>query len=174
MKFRTILLGCAALACATGASAQNNLKSRAPVAVSPANTRLVTSVTEADLTALIRAEGHTIDATHPFEAPSMRGKTAAGLLFVLVGTACDKNGVPGCQGVMMQVRYDSNDTVTTEGLNAANLAEAALSAWWDRSDKTVGFTRYVVLDDGVTWMNLRQNLRVLLSITPNAQEHVFK
>ncbi|HVR91629.1 MAG TPA: hypothetical protein VHG29_11130 [Novosphingobium sp.] len=174
MKFRTILLGCAALACATGASAQNTVKARAPVAVAPANTRLVTSVTEADLAALIQAEGHTVDATHPFEEPSMRGKTKDGLLFVLIGTACNKNGVAGCQGIMMQIRYDSNDTVTTDNLNASNLAEAALSAWWDRSDKTVGFTRYVVLDDGVTWMNIRQNLRVLLAIAPTAQGYVFK
>ena len=174
MKFRTILLGCAALACETGASAQNTAKLRAPAAAAPANTRVVTSVTEADLAALIGAEGHTVDATHPFEAPSMRGKTKDGLLFVLIGTACDKNGVPGCQGIMMQIRYDSDDRVTTDRLNDSNIAEAALSAWWDRGEKTVGFTRYVVLDDGVTWMNIRQNLRVLLSIVPAAQGYVFK
>ncbi len=177
MNYRTMLVGCIAIATASDASAQNTPKQsvRAAVApIGPAAGRLYSSVTEADLATLIRAEGHTIDATHPFEAPSMRGKTKDGLLFVLIGTACNKNGVAGCQGIMMQVRYDSNDTVTTDNLNASNVAEAALSAWWDRDAKTVGFTRYVVLDDGVTWMNLRQNLRVLLAITPNAQSHVFK
>ena len=155
-----LVLGCAALTLPTAAPAQNG--------------RIVKSVVESDLAALVRAEGHTIDETHPFEAPSVRGKTKDGLLFVLIGTACDANGVPGCQGIMMQVRYDSDERVTTDGVNQANLQEAALSSWWDKDDKTVGFTRYVVLDDGVTWMNIRQNLRVLLSIQDNAQGYVFK
>ena len=64
---------------------------------------------------------------------------------------------------MMQVRYDANDSTTLEGMNNANFKQAALSSWWDKSGKTIGFTRYVVLDDGVTWMNIRQNLRVLLA-----------
>ena len=145
----------------------------APAQTTP-NTRLVSSITEADLVALVRAEGHTIDATHPFESPSVRGKTKDGLLFLLIGSACDKNGVPGCQGIMMQVRYDENSSVTTAGINKSNLNEAALSAWWDEADDTVGFTRYVVLDDGVTWMNIRQNLRILLSIQDNAYDYVFK
>lgn len=137
------------------------------------NTRIVKSVTEKDLEALVVAEGHTIDAKHPFEAPSVRGKTADGLLYVLIGTACDAQGVPGCQGIMMQVRYDEDDKVTWERLGKANLNEAALASWWDQEDDTVGFTRYVVLDDGVTWMNIRQNLRVLISIQDNAYAHVF-
>lgn len=137
------------------------------------NTRIVKSVTEKDLEALVVAEGHTIDAKHPFEAPSVRGKTADGLLYLLIGTACDAQGVPGCQGIMMQVRYDEDSTVTTAKINKSNLNEAALSAWWDEADDTVGFTRYVVLDDGVTWMNIRQNLRVLISIQDNAYAHVF-
>ena len=74
---------------------------------------------------------------------------------------------------MMQVRYDANDKVTLEGMNNANMAEAALSSRWDRTEKTVGFTRYVVLDDGVTWMNVRQNLRVLLSIQAQAVKKVW-
>ena len=138
------------------------------------NTRLVSSVSEADLVALVRVEGHTVDATHPFESPSVRGKTKDGLLFLLIGTACNKNGVPGCQGIMMQIRYDEDSSVTTAGINKSNLNEAALSAWWDEEDDTVGFTRYVVLDDGVSWMNIRQNLRVLLAVQDNAYGNVFK
>jgi hypothetical protein len=169
MRFRTILAAAVALVAVSGtAQAQSQVAQPGPSATS-----IHSVIVEADLATLVRQEGHTIDKIHPFEAPSVRGKTSDGLLFVVIGTACDKNGVPGCQGIMMQVRYDSDDRVTTDRLNQSNMAEAALSAWWDRDDKTVGFTRYVVLDNGVTWMNIRQNLRVLLSIVPKAQEYVF-
>jgi hypothetical protein len=136
-------------------------------------TEIVKSVIEADLSALITDEGHVVDEVHPFERPSVRGKTGDGIIFVLVGTACDKNGVAGCQGIMMQVLYDSDERVTTDGVNEANMSEAALSAWWDKTGKTVGFTRYVVLDGGVTYLNIRENLRVLLDVVLNANKFVF-
>ena len=159
-----------AVAANGSADAQSNAR---PVAAVRAPTALVKSVTEADLRTLVLAEGYTIDAMHPFEKPSVRGKTKDGHVFVLIGTACGAKGVPGCQGIMMQVRYDADDKVTLDGMNDANMKEAALSSWWDKPDKTVGFTRYVVLDDGVTWMNVRQNLRVLLAIEPKAAKQVW-
>ena len=168
--FVSILAATIAMTSIGSAQAQSNAR---PTAPARSSTTIVTWVTEADLRALVLAEGHTIDAMHPFEAPSVRGKTKEGLVFVLIGTACSVKGAPGCQGVMMQVRYDSDDTVTVEGVNKSNMSQAAVSTWWDKKEKTVGFTRYVVLDDGVTWMNLRQNLRVLLSIQDKAKSDVF-
>ena len=171
MTVKVALLA-AALALTMGGSAQAQSNAR-PTAPARASTSIVKTVNEADLRALVLTEGHTVDAMHPFESPSVRGKTKDGLLFVLIGTACDIEGVPGCQGVMMQVRFDSDDTVTVAGINQANLKEAALSTWWDKEEKTVGFTRYVVLDDGITWLNLRQNLRVLIDVQADANKHVF-
>ena len=168
--FVSVLAATISLTSISGAQAQSNVR---PAAATRAPTSIIKSVTEADLRALVLAEGHTVDAIHPFEAPSVRGKTKDGLLFVLIGTACDKEGIPGCRGVMMQVRYDSDSRVTTAGINNSNRNEAALSAWWDKDDKTVGLTRYVVLDDGITWMNLRQNLRVLISVQANSFKHAF-
>ncbi|MDP3907466.1 MAG: hypothetical protein Q8Q53_09690 [Novosphingobium sp.] len=153
-----------ALAAATGAQA-------APARI--ADGKLFKVVTETDLQQLVLAEGHTVDELHPFEAPSVRGKTADGLFFVLIGTACDVGKIKGCQGTMMQVRYDQDETVTMDGVNKANIEEAAVGTWWDKEDKTVGFTRYVVMDDGVTWLNLRQNLRVLLDVQVSALKYVF-
>lgn len=164
MKFQSVVL--AALMVSAAATAQ-----AAPAKIS--DTKLIRIVSEEDLKTLVLAEGHTIDEVHPFEAPSVRGKTADGLFFVVIGTACDIGDVRGCQGAMMQVRYDQDDTVTMEGVNKANIEEAAVGAWWDKEDKTVGFTRYVVLDDGVTWLNLRQNLRVLLDVQESALKYVF-
>ena len=168
--FVSVLAATISLTSISGAQAQSNVR---PAAATRAPTSIIKSVTEADLRALVLAEGHTVDAIHPFEAPSVRGKTKDGLLFVLIGTACDKEGIPGCRGVMMQVRYDSDSRVTTAGINNSNRNEAALSAWWDKDDKTVGLTRYVVLNDGITWMNLRQNLRVLISVQANSYKHAF-
>lgn len=169
MKHFATLLGAAALGLAMPVlAAGNNTPSGAN-----APAQLIKTVKEADLANLVRAEGHTVDAMHPFDMPSVRGKTKEGLLFVLMGTACDKNGVVGCQGIMMQVRYDADENVTTERINKATLAQAALGSWWDRDKKVVGFTRYVVLDDGVTWMNIRRNLRVMLSIQEKCRAIVF-
>lgn len=139
----------------------------------PADTALIRAVEEPDLINLVKVEGHTVDEVHPFDSPSVRGKIKDGLLFVLIGTACNVGATKGCQGIMMQVRYDSDERVTEEGINKANLAEAAIGTWWDKEQKTVGFTRYVVLDDGVTWMNARQNLRVLLDLQDAASKIVF-
>ena len=150
--------------------AQSNVRPAAPVR-SPET--IMKSVSEADLKALVLAEGYTIDMMHPDDAPSVRGKTKEGHKFVLRGTACDVEGVAGCQGIMMQVRYDSDDAVTLEKINQVNIEQGAISAWFDVPGKTFGFTRYVVLDDGVTWMNIRQNLRVLLSIDPIALKTVW-
>lgn len=164
MKFQSVLLPAVALAAAAGAQA-------APAKV--ADGKVLKAVTESDLQQLVLAEGHTVDELHPFEAPSVRGKTADGLYFLLIGTACDIGKVKGCQGAMMQVRYDDDESVTLEGVNKANMEEAAIGTWWDKEDKTVGFTRYVVMDDGVTWLNLRQNLRVLLDVQASTLKYVF-
>lgn len=168
--FVSVLVATISLTSISGARAQSNVR---PAAVARTPASIVKSVTEPDLRALVLAEGHTIDEMHPFEAPSVRGKTKEGLLFVVIGTACDKEGVPGCQGVMMQVRYDADSRVTMDAISNANRSEAALSSWWDRDTKTVGFTRYVVLDGGITWMNLRQNLRVLINVQGSGYKYAF-
>ena len=168
--FSSIVTTAFAFSTAVSADAQSNIS---PGVAQRSPTAIVKYVTESDLKAVVLAEGHTVDSMHPFEQPSVRGKTKEGVLFVLVGTACNTKGVPGCQGIMMQVRYDADEKVTLEGMNSANMAQAAVSSWWDKSEKTIGFTRYVVLDDGVTWMNVRQNLRVLLSIQAQAVKKVW-
>lgn len=170
MKFRSILLSAAALTCATAAQAQNNSTRTTPEVSS---SRIFGSVTSVDLRALVVAEGHTVDAIDPVTSPSVRGRTEDGKLFLLIGTACDTDAVPGCLGIMMQMRYDSDESVTFAGVNDANINEASLNTWWDQANNTVGFTRYVVLDDGVSWMNLRQNLRVLLDVSGAALTYVF-
>lgn len=136
--------------------------------------RTVTSVTEADLRAIVLAQGLTIEMARPHGDISVQGRTADGLLFVLIGTACASDGVSDCQGVLMQIRYDSDKRVTLENVNRANVDYASVTTWWDQSANTVGFTRYVpIIGGGVTMQYLRQNLQTLFDVEPLPRAIVF-
>jgi hypothetical protein len=136
--------------------------------------RTVTFVTEADLRAIVLAQGLTIESARPHGDVSVQGRTAEGLLFVLIGTACASDGVTDCQGVLMQIRYDSDKRVTLENVNRANVEYASVTTWWDQSAATVGFTRYVpIIGGGVTMQYLRQNLQTLFDVEPLPRVIVF-
>lgn len=138
-----------------------------------ADSAIVTTVTESDLRELVLALGDSVDAMHPFSEPSVRGKDKSGLKYHLIGSDCSQSGPGGCASVMMQVRYTADDEVTLRGINAANYGEAAVSAWWDQSGGTVGFTRFVHLGGGVTWANLKANLRLLIEAQYAAQVSIW-
>ncbi|MEL7689920.1 hypothetical protein [Citromicrobium bathyomarinum] len=128
--------------------------------------RVVASVDTDDLKAIVGSLDHTLLNEGQFGDVSVGAESDDGTKYVLIGTACDVGNVPGCQGVMMQVRFDPVSTITDTDLARANLNEAAVLTWRDTSDGTIGVTRYVVLDYGVTMKNLRENVNVLLGITP--------
>ena len=128
--------------------------------------RVVASVDTEDLKAIVGSLDHTLLNEGQFGDVSVGAQSEDGTKYVLIGTACDVGDVAGCQGVMMQVRFDPVSTITDSDLARANLNEAAVLTWRDTSDGTIGVTRYVVLDYGVTMKNLRENVRVLLGITP--------
>lgn len=73
----------------------------------------------------------------------------------------------------MQVRYDTDERVTLQRVAKASLDQAAVSVWFNQDTDTVGITRYVVLDHGVTMANLKENLSVLMAITPMVVAIVF-
>jgi len=74
---------------------------------------------------------------------------------------------------MVQVRYDSDEDVTTEAINNANISYAAVSTWWDKEEKTVGVTRYIILDGGQRMENLKVNLQNALSLGPMVADVVW-
>lgn len=126
------------------------------------------SVTQADLLAVVGSLGHQVmEEGDPAEAYVI-AQTEDGINYFLIGTACDVNDIPGCQGIMMQARFELPPGTTFETLAKANLDQAALNTWADFEDQTLGFTRYQVLDYGATMANIRENLIVLLSIVPEA------
>ena len=112
------------------------------------------------------AEGHTITETGSYGETSVRATTPDGLIFHLIGTACDTDYADGCLGFMVQVRYDDDDSVTTDKINEANLTYAAVSTWWDEEGATIGVTRYVILDGGQRMENLKINLENALALGP--------
>jgi hypothetical protein len=124
--------------------------------------RLKKSVTQADLVAVAGSLGHQVIEQGDASAVYVVAETQDATRYFLIGTACDVNDVPGCQGIMMQVRYDLPETTTFETLAKANLEQAALNSWADFEDRTLGFTRYQVLDNGVMMANIRENVNVLL------------
>ena len=116
-----------------------------------------------DLQAVIASLGHQVEA---MDAPnhSIRAANADGLRYVLTGTACDIEGVPGCRGVAMQILFEGD--ATFERLAEANLNQVAVTTRYDPQSRTLSVTRYVVLDGGVRLANVAENLRVLLALAP--------
>jgi hypothetical protein len=69
---------------------------------------------------------------------------------------------------MMQVRYDLPEGTTLETIAKTNDAQAAISITADFAGKSLVFTRYHVLDQGVTMANIRANVEVLLAASADA------
>ena len=151
MKF---LLPCAALALAPAAHAQAYVAERVEQAISVPEMR-----------ATVEALGHSIEAEDA-KNQSLRGVTADGTRYVISGTACDVEGVPGCRGIVIQALYEGEGRVTADKLTAANLAQVAVSTRFDPSTDVVSVTRYLVTDGGVTMANVAANIEVLLALAP--------
>lgn len=130
--------------------------------------RVVVSVKQADLEAIVKSLGHTIKETGKPGETYLAAESEDGMIYLLFGTACDVKGVPGCQGVMMQARYDLPAGVTFESLAKANDELAAIGTTADFAEGELLFTRYHVLDHGVTMANIRANVDVLLGLVGDA------
>lgn len=122
---------------------------------------LIRSVTVDDLEALAVDEGHTVLGYGEAGDISVRAETTDGVIYYLSGTACIDGG---CRGVNMSARYEANDQVSLEKINEANLSRAAVSVWL--LGETLGVSRYVILDGGMTEENLKINLDNFLAIVP--------
>jgi hypothetical protein len=130
--------------------------------------RVVTSVEQTDLIAVVTSLDHTITEFGGPDQTYVAAKTAEGTVYVLLGTACEVEGVRGCLGIMMQVRYDLPAGTTFETLAKTNMGQGALNTGADFEAKSLIFTRYQVLDDGVTMANIRANINVLLAASEDA------
>jgi hypothetical protein len=130
--------------------------------------RVVLSVDQTDLAAIVTSLGHTVKELGTNGETYVAAESEDGIIYLLFGTACDVNGVPKCQGVMMQARYDLPEGTTLETLAKTNNGQAAISVTADFEEKALIFTRYHVLDYGVTMANIRENVNVLLAVVDDA------
>ena len=144
----------------------------APAAAQYVPDQVIAAVDLEKLQSVVKSLDHEVLSVGEGGAIALTATSDGGLIYSLTGTACEAGGVPGCQGVMMQVQYGVPDTASYRTLAEANLQQAAVNSWMDPANGVVGFTRYVVLDKGVTMANLRENILVLLAIAPNALETV--
>jgi len=144
--------------------------------------QIVKTVNLQQLQTILIEEGYTINSSGDDGDVSVRATdtNGTGLIFNVLGTACDVEGYdPGCLGINMQVRYDADGQETLELINGANLMWAATSAWYsaggvDGETPTVGITRYVILDGGMTIRNIKDNLLNLLAIAPQAADYIWQ
>jgi hypothetical protein len=152
---------------AAAAMAAGALGAAAPAAAQDYSaTRVVKAVDVDDLKAVVGQLGHTVAQEGNYGPVSVAAQTESGTNYLLIGTACNVGDVAGCQGVMVQIRFDADASIADERLLRANLAQAAVNTWRDQSG-TIGVTRYVVLDHGITMANLRANVLVLLGLAPS-------
>jgi hypothetical protein len=126
------------------------------------------SVVTTDLAAVVGALGHQVLEQGDTDKVLVVAQSAAQIKYVLMGTACDTNGLAGCQGVLIQAQFDLPPGTTFESVAQANLQYSALNVWVDIEQKSLGFNRYVVLDEGVTMANLRANVEVLMALIGGA------
>lgn len=126
------------------------------------------SVVTADLAAVVGALGHQVLEEGEPGNVLVIAENENQIKYVLLGTACETNGVPGCQGVLIQAQFELPAATTYETVAQANLQYSALNVWVDFAQKSLGFTRYVVLDDGVTMANLKANVEVLMGLIGEA------
>ncbi len=161
---RAVLISTLALAAsAFGASAEETFTADPALAD---NDRVIYSINVEDLKALAIAEGHTITDVGVYGDDSVQATTPDGLIFHLIGTACETEYSEDCLGFQVQVRYDDDETVTTDLINQANLSYAAVSTWWDADEAVVGVTRYVILDGGQRMENLKVNIQNAVALGP--------
>ena len=170
---RRILISLAlAAATAAPALAQGGFTADASLA---RDDRQVRSVFLEDLKAIVVAAGHTITSA---SGNAVTAKNENGLIYNLNGTVCENEIRPGCLGINMNIRYDGDSMVTYEKLNAANLnwtpVSVALEGEIGSTDSSLIITRYVILDGGMTMLNVKDNLSNALSIAASVADYVWE
>jgi hypothetical protein len=129
----------------------------------------VQSVTLQDLERFATDAGHEVVAFGETTENSLRAETPNGVTYYMEGTACDDGA---CRGIIMSSRFQATDAVTLDKVNRANLERAAVSVW--RLEESVGVSRYVILDGGMSEANIKINLDNFLAIVPGVVEYFFE
>jgi hypothetical protein len=132
-------------------------------------TRVIGSVTLEDLQAIVGDIGHEIVTTRTENAPFIAARTPEGVVYAIEGRACT-DAKTDCKGILIEAAYSGADNVTDENIARADRRYAAVNASVNRERDDFRFTRYLILDDGVTMANIRANVTVFLALQPLSLE----
>lgn len=132
-------------------------------------------ITEVDLellTSLVEGNGDTVVASEltTESTPYVRASSPDGLTYFLYGTVCDETG--SCKGFEIASYFSpSSSPFSLELTNKLNADLSAVSVSLGE-DGYLYLTRYVILDFGQTWKNLKLNIQVLQSIALNVGDRI--
>lgn len=122
--------------------------------------RLKDSVTRADLLAIVAALDHKV--RDGIDGPFVVAADApGGEAYTLLGRAC---GSASCKGLSITIAYRQPITVTPEMINKMNIFRPAFTT--ASNTGVLSFSRYLILDEGVTMANITANIKVLLGAAP--------
>lgn len=121
--------------------------------------RIVRSVTTDDLKAVVMSLDHIIVRSDD-DSTLVSAQTEDDKTYSMQGTAC--NGDKRCNGINIVMTFTRGDSVTPEGLNAANVKYAAANIW--ATETVIGVSRYLILDGGMALENVRINIQTLLQL----------
>lgn len=129
-----------------------------------------------ELKGFFAQSGHTLTGTGSRGTASAHGKAASGLIYNVIGWDCTADG-NACKGLELRVEYDYEQAVPLQKINNANLKWPALAVWYEPSETggaggTVGISRYLILEGGLSAGNLKANLDFLLSVAPQVDTFV--
>jgi hypothetical protein len=133
------------------------------------NQRVVETVVQADLVAVVARLGHTLVSEREFGNVSVLAKDSDGLLYILEGKVCEHKGRVGCLGLDVQVRYDADSSVTLDRVNRANQTYLAAKTYTGPNEKdvqTVFVTNYMILDGGQRLENIETVIQNMVDIGP--------
>jgi hypothetical protein len=127
---------------------------------------IIRSVNIDDLEALALQAGHQVIGFGELGQISVHARTPTNIDYFITGTACEAGS---CQGINFSSRYAADDTVTLDKVNQSNVQRAAVNVWL-MNGTTLGISRYVILDGGMTEENVVFNRDNFLAIVPEVLE----
>ncbi|WP_435417341.1 hypothetical protein WAB17_10725 [Parerythrobacter aurantius] len=167
----------AAMAWAAPSWAQVGASQGTSAAGTYSENRVMTRAFQQDLSAIVRANGDTLESEGELGDVSVIARTSDGLVYVIIGTVCDLPDYgPGCLGVDFQVRYDGDDRITADNINTANLSYSAAKVSRGLNESgtdTLFVTHYTMLDGGQNMGNLKVILINLLDIAPKVSAIIW-
>ncbi|NHK26698.1 YbjN domain-containing protein [Parvularcula flava] len=125
------------------------------------DSRLIRSVTLAELEAIVAIKGDQLVSTGENGVVSVNATTPEGLSYRMIGTVCSEEAVPSCKGIHMVVTYAVSDRVNDMVVNTASKRTFVTSVWQEEGQ--LGISRYLILDGGQTMENIKINYDNFLS-----------